>query len=76
MGQVRNKELINRIALTLKNIREGKGLTLEDVYNETNIHIARIETARVNISVSTLDALCQFYSLSLAEFFRRLEEKR
>lgn len=39
------------------------------MYIDTNIHIARIETAKVNISVSTLKAICDYFGISLAEFF-------
>ena len=55
--QLKNQELINQIVSFLKLLREENGLTQEDVYNDTGIHIARIETRRVNISISTLAAL-------------------
>nr|WP_239403258.1 MULTISPECIES: helix-turn-helix transcriptional regulator [unclassified Alistipes] len=37
---------------------------------DTQIHVARIETAKVNISVSTLDAICRYFGISMEEFFR------
>ncbi|HIW20174.1 MAG TPA: helix-turn-helix domain-containing protein, partial [Candidatus Alistipes pullicola] len=45
-------------------------LTQEEVYIDTQIHIARIETARVNISVSTLKALCDYFDITLSDFFK------
>ena len=72
MAQLRDQELLQRIALKLKQLREKKGLSQEEVYNETDIHIARIETAKVNVSVSTLSKLCDYFDVSLSEFFKKI----
>lgn len=70
MGQqLKNMELISAVAMRLKSLRENKKLTQEIVYNDTSIHIARIETGKNNISVSTLHALCKYYSITLQDFF-------
>jgi len=73
MSQIRDTKLLQRIALVAKQLREEKGLTQEDVYNETNIHIGRIETAKANLSVSTLSALCKYYKVKVSEFFKMME---
>lgn len=49
-------------------MREDAGLTQEDVYNDTGIHIGRIETGNTNISVSTLDALCKYFKTNISSF--------
>lgn len=72
--QLKNQELINQIVSLLKLLREENGLTQEDVYNDTGIHIARIETRRVNISISTLAALSNYFNLTLEDFLKRLNE--
>jgi len=74
MGQIRDIKLLKRIAIVLKQLREDKGLTQEDVYNDTNIHVGRIETANANLSISTLSALCNFYGIRLSEFFLKTEK--
>lgn len=74
MGQLRDTKLLKNIALVLKELREGRGLTQDEVYDETKIHIGRIETARANLSVSTLSALCKFFRISLSDFLKRVEE--
>lgn len=74
MAQFRDQELLDRIAARLKDLREEKGMSQEDVYNETDIHIARIETAKVNVSVSTLSKLCEYFGVSLTEFFMKIEK--
>lgn len=73
MGQIRDTKLLQRIALVAKQLREEKGLTQEDVYNDTNIHIGRIETAKANLSVSTLSALCKYYKVKVSEFHKMVE---
>jgi transcriptional regulator with XRE-family HTH domain len=72
-GQLKNQELINQIVMLIKQLREERGLTQEDVYNDTGIHIARIETAKVNISISTLQALTVYFEISLENFFKRMD---
>ena len=74
MGQIKNKKLLKDIAILLKELREERNLTQEDFYNDTNIHIGRIETGRNNISISTLEAICKYYNLSLSKFFILLEK--
>lgn len=69
MAQIKNKILLKKIAQKIKNLREIHDITQEDFYNDTNIHIGRIETAKSNISVSTLDAICKYFKISLVEFF-------
>jgi transcriptional regulator with XRE-family HTH domain len=55
-------------------LRETKDVTQEEVYNDINIHIGRIETAKANLSVSTLSALCKYFKIKLSEFHRMVED--
>jgi transcriptional regulator with XRE-family HTH domain len=72
MAQLRDDNLLKKIALRLKALREERGLSQEELYNETDIHIGRIETGRSNISVSTLSMLCKYFGISLSEFFKKV----
>jgi transcriptional regulator with XRE-family HTH domain len=72
-GQLKNDELIKQIVLLIKQLREERDLTQEDVYNDTGIHIARIESAKVNVSISTLQSLATYFEISLEEFFQRIK---
>lgn len=69
MGQIKNKALLKKIAQKIKTLREERDITQEEFYHDTNIHIGRIETAQANITVSTLDAICKYFKISLKEFF-------
>ncbi len=70
MKQIRDQELLRKLAVRIKKLREEKGISQEMVYADTQIHIARIETARVNVSISTLSAICRYFNISLADFFQ------
>jgi len=69
MGQIKDEILLQKIAARLKSLRVKKGESQEEIYNQTDIHIARIETAKVNISVSTLSKLCSYFGITLSQFF-------
>lgn len=73
MNQLRDSKLLQKIAIVIKQLRDEKGISQEEVYNDINIHIGRIETAKANLSVSTLAALCKYFNISLSEFHRRVE---
>ena len=66
--------LLEAIASRLKALRVAKGVSQETVYEDTGIHIGKIETARYNITVSTLSKLCNYYGITLKEFFDKLSK--
>ena len=73
MEQLRDTKLLQKISLVLKQLRDEKGVTQEDVYNDINIHVGRIETARANLSVSTLSALCKYFKIKVSDFHKLVE---
>lgn len=75
MGHRINTVLLKKIASAIKELRELNNLTQGDVYYDTGIHIGRIEAYRVNLTISTLNELCIYFEISLADFFERLEDK-
>ncbi|WP_331967859.1 helix-turn-helix transcriptional regulator [Chitinophaga sp.] len=72
--QIKNSKLLKGIAAVLKELRDVKNVSQEEVYNDTNIHVGRIETAKANPTVSTLAALCKYFGISLSDFYKRVEE--
>lgn len=74
VGQIKNQILLQKIGKRIKSIREGKGVTQEAFIFDTNIHIGRIETAKVNITISTLDAICKYFDTDLQAFFLEIGE--
>lgn len=75
MSQIKNKKLLKAIAIQLKELRKVNAITQEDFYNDTNIHIARIETGNNNVSISTLEVICKYFNISLSKFFTKIEKE-
>ena len=69
----RDITLLKAIAGRLRELRAEKGVSQETVYEDTGIHIGKIETEKYNITVSTLARLCRYYGITLTEFFKELE---
>lgn len=61
------RDIQQRVIDKLKALRLEKGLTQQDVYNDTNIHIGRIESGKANITLKTLDKIADYYQISIAE---------
>ena len=71
--QFQDAEHLKTIILTIKEVRINHFVTLETFYFDTGIHLARIGQGKTNISVSTLSKICNYFNLSLADFFKLFE---
>ena len=69
----RDDNLIRQITDRLREIRKTRGLTQTAVYEDTGIHIGKIESTQTNLSISAIAMLCRYYEISLEEFFKGLE---
>lgn len=69
----RNEELVKAVGKRLRELRLAKGLSQDVVYIDTDIHIARVEMGKYNVTISTLSDLCDYYGISLKEFFSNIE---
>lgn len=65
---VNREELLLKLAQKLKEQRQKKNVTQEQVLFDTGIHIARIEQGKRDISYTTLCRLADYFGISLAEF--------
>ena len=65
-----NKILVSSIAKHIKQLREDKGISQEMFYIDTDIHIGRIESGKSNITVSTLSSICDYFEMTLVDFFK------
>jgi transcriptional regulator with XRE-family HTH domain len=63
-----NQELLFNLAKQLKELRKQKNLTQEEVYNDTGIHVGRIEQGKRDISFTTLCKLADYFSVNLNSF--------
>ncbi len=72
-AQRRNDILHERIVERLKEIRKQKGFTQENVRFDLDINISRIEVGQHSITITTLADLCDYYGVTLEEFFKGIE---
>jgi transcriptional regulator with XRE-family HTH domain len=72
--QLQNSELTQRIVTCIKQLRKEGSITLEVFYFDTGIHLARIEQGKQNISVATLAKICEYFEISLSDFFVMVEK--
>jgi len=76
MSEIKNVELLNKIAVVIKELRKKKGLLQSDILDDTGIHVGRIETAGANLSVSTLAAVAEYLDIKLSDFFKMVEKQK
>lgn len=62
------------LASRVREIRTRAGVTQEQVYEDTNIHIGRIETGKFNISINTLYRICTYFKISVKDFFEKINK--
>ena len=72
---MRDDKLLISIALVLKELRESRSVSQQDVYLETNVHIGRIENGKTNPSVSTLSVLLKYFRIRMSEFYTMVEQR-
>lgn len=64
-----NLALLQSVARKLKQLRISLGYSQEYVNENTGLNIPRIEAGMTNLSLVTLALLCDFYRISLGDFF-------
>ncbi|MEO8149604.1 MAG: helix-turn-helix transcriptional regulator [Bacteroidia bacterium] len=69
MGRGTNKKYLINVAKRIKQLRIERNLTQEDFYNDTGIHIGRVETVKSNLTIATLLEICDYFEISIQEFF-------
>ena len=53
----------------MKGLREARDQTQADVFNDTGIHVARIETGARDPVATTIGHLCKHFGISEGEFY-------
>lgn len=73
--QRRNHVLIEQVAKRLIELRREHGLTQENVRFDLDLNIGRIEIGQHSISLTTLADLCDYYNITLCDFFNGISTK-
>lgn len=74
MKLYKDKVLQKKIALEIKRLRRIDGITQKQYFYEHSIHISRIETGNVNLTISTLKRIADSFGVTLSEFFAKAEK--
>lgn len=69
MKKSSKEKLLLELAKKIKELRKKKGVTQEDALNDTGIQFSRIEQAKRDVQLSTLNNICEYFDVSLSEFF-------
>lgn len=69
---IRNDEIIDRIAAGFRELRKATGKGQKEVIKETGVNVGNIEAGLFNPMLDTIDRLCRYYGITLAEFFKGL----
>ena len=64
-----NDKLLHSIAVRLKQLRTERGYTQEVVTDRTGVNVGLYEVGATNITIVLLSVLCDFYEVTLEEFF-------
>jgi transcriptional regulator with XRE-family HTH domain len=70
MGRYKDKALVEKVIIKIKKLRELKGVSLQEFYNDTGMHLARIESEKRDIPLSTLKRVCEYFGLTLSDFLK------
>ncbi len=73
MAKRHNEKLLRQIAERLRDIRKELKITQDVVKKEVGVAISEIEGGRMNPTIMTIAILCQYYDVSLEDFFRGIE---
>lgn len=71
MKRHRNKLLLIKAAKRIKNLREAHGVTQEEFYNDTGINIGRIERGVNDLTICTLERICEYFKITFIDFFSK-----
>lgn len=79
--QIRITELTEAISEVIKDLVKASGKSILDLNNEyfteygKNLALERYTSTSHNITCSKLFAICDFFEISISDFFKKVEEK-
>lgn len=71
-----NDILLRSVAGRLKQLRIERGLTQEVVTDQTQVNVGLYEVGTTNITIVLLVVLCNFYHVTLEDFFKGIEYEK
>ncbi len=65
--------MLKKLGAQLKAVRKDRKLTQRAFYESSKIHIARIESGKVNISLATLMTVCNLFGIKVWELLKAID---
>ncbi len=73
MAERRDDKVLRWVAGRIRELRKERGLTQTAVYEDTGISMGRVEAGSMNLTLTTIAILCDYFEISFEEFFRGME---
>lgn len=70
MENISREEALFKIAKRIKSLRQEKGVSQQDAYNDTGIHFGRVEQGKRDVGYLTLLRITNYFEISLEDFFK------
>ena len=70
MVQRRDDKVLRQIADRIREIRKELKITQTTIIEDTGINIGNLEATPKNLAITTIVILCDYFEVSLEEFFR------
>lgn len=67
--------LMKHISLRIRELRNTRKLSQRLMSYDTDLNIGRIEACQHMVSIATIARICQYFDISLSEFFQDFTEK-
>ena len=67
------KVLLTQLAKRVKELRNIKGVTQADALTDTKILFSRIEQGDRDVSLTTLNKICNYFDITLVELFENFK---
>lgn len=72
MNDISRETILFNLARRIRNLRNEKGVSQQNAYNDTGIHFARIEQGNRDISYTTIYKICLYFDITKEDFFKDL----
>jgi transcriptional regulator with XRE-family HTH domain len=70
MAPRRDEKVLRQVADRIREIRKELKITQTTVFEDTSINIGNIESSPLNLTITSIVILCDYFEVSLEEFFR------
>jgi transcriptional regulator with XRE-family HTH domain len=71
--QKSDHKMLRQIAVKFRELRKERKLTLDAVKFDTGVNVSNLEIGSKNLAIATIIKLCEYYGVTLEEFFRGMD---